>query len=109
MEFECNSMCSNYHEIFGPSGLNISCLKCPKSSSNGWKMWDLRELEEGSDEPSDKEWRKFLKYLETARHRQCVNGRLERIAELGSLGTISKRGNAGGGQSELFLANSNEC
>ncbi|CAG8973554.1 hypothetical protein HYALB_00008254 [Hymenoscyphus albidus] len=85
LEFECTSDCSHDHTktVMSPSCLRISCLECPRSADGDLKEWDLSDMEEYRSNPSDKEWRKFLRHLDTARHRQYVNKRLDRITELG--------------------------
>lgn len=85
MEYECESVCTHDHttDVLRPRELNIRCLESPKSASGERKEWDLEGLEEHSYEPDDEEWRKSLKHLETKRHREYVDGRLERVAKLG--------------------------
>jgi hypothetical protein len=82
MEWECDSDCSHNHTktMLQPSGLNIRCLECPKNRDGEYKEWNLKEMHYSQD-PRDKEWKKFVNHLHSARHRECVRKRLvvERI------------------------------
>lgn len=54
-----NPAMSHYYAkgLMKPRGLNVRCLKCPKSKSGEFKEWDLKDMEEPLDYENDLEWR----------------------------------------------------
>jgi hypothetical protein len=84
-EYECDSDSSHNHtkNILQPNGLSIRCLECPKNRDGENKEWDLNEMHYSQD-PRDKEWKKFVNHLHSARHREFVRKRLPLVERISS-------------------------
>jgi hypothetical protein len=84
-EYDCDSDYNQNHtkDILQPIGLSISCLECPKGRDGENKEWDLDEMH-CSQDPRDKEWKKFVNHLHSARHRESVRKRLAFVERISS-------------------------